>query len=143
LSVAVGEVGAMPKNIGQNPILIIGHDILALGLAAMLRARGVRVVVVRGAEPNGNPLSLPGPRPAAIIIDLLIAKRDDFALLRQLRAMPHLEGVPVLVLSPGTVAQDASALEARLRAFAAQPLLTPHDLDTVLGELERSLASVA
>jgi DNA-binding NarL/FixJ family response regulator len=141
MSVPAGEVEAMP-NLGQNPILIIGHDILALGLAAMLRARGMRVVV-RGAEPGGSPLSLPGPRPAAIIIDLLIAKRDDFALLRQLRALPQLEGVPVLVLSPGTVAKDAPALEARLRAFAAQPLLTPHDLDTVLGELKRSLASVA
>jgi DNA-binding response OmpR family regulator len=125
-----------------GPILIIGHDILAFGLAAMLRARGMRVIVRGGERQDGDSL-LAGPRPAAIIVDLMVARRDDFALLRRMQAAQHLAGVPILVLSPGTVSKDSAALENQLRAFAARPLLTPHDLDTVLGELERTPASVA
>ena len=119
-----------------KPLLIIGHDILAFGLAALLRARGLRVIVRGGERQDGEAL-LAGPHPAAIIIDLMVARRDDFALLRHLRAATQLAGVPILVLSPGTVSKDSLALERQLRSFDARPLLTPHDLDTVLGELER------
>ena len=125
-----------------EPILIIGHDILAFGLAAMLRARGMRVIV-RGGDRRDSDSLLAAPRPSAIIIDLMVARRDDFALLRRMQATQHLAGVPVLVLSPGTVSKDSVALENQLRAFAARPLLTPHDLDSVLSELERAPASVA
>lgn len=119
-----------------EPILIIGHDLLAFGLAAMLRARGLRVIVRGGERQDGEAL-LAGPRPAAIIIDLMVARRDDFALLRFLRASAQLADVPLLVLSPGTVSKDMVALERQLRSFDARPLLNPHDLDTVLGELGR------
>ena len=86
---------------------------------------------------------LAGSRPAAILIDLMTAWRDDFALLRRIRTSPQFGTVPVLVLSPGTIGQDSAMLDARLRALGAQPLLSPHDLDDVLHELERSLVSVA
>lgn len=124
-----------------GPILIIGHDILALGLAAMLRSRGLRVIVRDGAQDNA--LLLSGPRPAALVIDLMVARRDDFAILRRVRAAAHLAGLPVLVLSPGTVSRNGAELEGRLRDYDARPLLTPHDLDSLLAELERSLISVA
>ena len=126
----------------SETILIIGHDILAFGLAAMLRARGLRVVV-RGGERADDAAALTGPRPSAIIVDLMVARRDDFALLRRLRSTPHLAEVPLLVLSPGTVSKDSAGLEKRLRAFDARPLLDPHEFDTVLGELRRAPASVA
>ena len=125
-----------------DPILIIGHDLLALGLAAMLRSRGQRVIVRGGSRKETAALVLP-QSPAAIIVDLMVACRDDFALLRRLRATSSLAKTPILVLSPGTVGQDGGALERQLRAFAAQPMLSPHDLDAVLGELARSHASVA
>ena len=125
-----------------DPILIIGHDLLALGLAALLRSRGQRVIVRGGTREDVAALVLPH-RPAAIFVDLMVACRDDFALLRRLRAAPTLTTTPILVLSPGTVGQDGGALERQLRAFAAQPMLSPHDLDAVLGELARSHASVA
>ena len=124
------------------PVLIIGHDLLALGLAASLRARGQWVITpgTTAAEREGL---FAGPPPAAIIVDVLIASRHDFALLRQLRQHTHLRSVPVLVLSPGTIERERGALEGQLRALGARPLLHPHDLDEVIGELDRSLASVA
>lgn len=125
-----------------NPILLLGSDLLILGLAAMLRARGRRVLA-RGVDHQDLDMILAGPRPAAILIDLMVAWRDDFALLRRIRLMSQFSGVPILVLSPGTVADDHAMLDARLRSLGAQPLLSPHDLDDVLNELERSLVSVA
>jgi CheY-like chemotaxis protein len=134
------EGGAMERP--TDPILIIGHDLLALGLAALLRSRGQRVVVRGGTREEIAALAVPA-NPAAIIVDLMVACRDDFALLRRLRSAPPLATTPILVLSPGTVGHDAELLERQLRAFAAQPMLSPHDLDAVMGELARSDASVA
>lgn len=124
-----------------SPLVIIGHDIMALGLAAALRARGLRVVV-RGGMVDGSYLP-DDTRPTAIIVDLLMAQRDGFAVLRALRAEPRAAGVPILVLSSGTVLGESAALEARVRAFDARALLTPHDTDSVIREVERSLAQVA
>lgn len=125
-----------------DPILLIGNDLLILGLAAMLRARGRRVLV-RGGGRHDLDTALAGSRPAAILIDLMTAWHDDFALLRQIRILPQFGAVPILVLSPGTIGHDYAMLDSRLRALGVQPLLSPHDLDDVLNELERSLVSVA
>jgi len=134
------EAGAMER--ATDPILIIGHDLLALGLAALLRSRGQRVVVRGGTREDIAALVVPAS-PDAIIVDLMVACRDDFALLRRLRSAPTLATTPILVLSPGPVGQDAGMLERQLRAFSAEPMLSPHDLDAVMGELARSDASVA
>jgi CheY-like chemotaxis protein len=134
------KAGAMER--ATDPILIIGHDLLALGLAALLRSRGQRVVVRGGTRDHIAALVVPA-NPVAIIVDLMVACRDDFALLRRLRSTPVLASTPIVVLSPGTIGHDAATLERQLRAFAAQPMLSPHDLDAVLGELARSHASVA
>jgi len=125
-----------------KPVLIIGHDLLARGLAAQLRARGQRVIVWGGTREEVAALVAP-LRPAAIIVDFMVARHDDFSLLRHLQAGSGLVGIPILVLSPGTIDQDIVALERRLRAFDARPMLSPHDLDAVLGELADSLTSVA
>ena len=124
------------------PVLIIGHDLLALGLAALLRARGQRVIVRGGRREELVTLLIPR-HPAAIIVDLLVAQRDDFSLLRRLRAVRELAAVPLLVLSPGTIERDAPGLESQLRGFGAQPMLSPHDLDAVLGALASPQRSVA
>lgn len=129
---------------GNGPgttLVIIGHDIMALGLAAALRARGLRVMV-RGGLVNGRYLPA-DTQPTAIIVDLLMAERDGYALLRALRAAPCTAGVPILVLSSGTVLDGSADLEAQMRVFDARALLTPHDIDSVIDEVERSLAQVA
>ena len=86
---------------------------------------------------------LNGGAPAAIIIDLLVARRDDFLLLRRLRGSARFARVPIIVLSTGTLGGERAGLEARLRSFGARPLLAPHDIDDVVSELERSRLSIA
>ena len=124
-----------------SPLVIIGHDIMALGLAAALRARNLRVVV-RGGPVDGRYLPAEG-HPAAIIVDLLMAERDEYALLRALRAETHEADVPILVLSSGTVLDESADREAHVREFGARALFAPHDIDAVISEVERSLAQVA
>lgn len=118
--------------------LLIGHDLLILGLAAQLRARGARVVV-RAELRRDLEAAIGGAVPSAIIVDLLVARRDDFALLRRLRDYTPLARVPIIVLSAGTIGVERATLESRLRSLGARPLLAPHDLDDVLEEVERSL----
>lgn len=122
--------------------LIIGNELLALGLAAQLRGRG-EYVLVRGALRHDLDGVLNGAVPSAVIIDLLVAHRDDFLLLRRLQASARFCGVPVLVLSPGTIGPERTTLEARLRSLGARPLLAPHGIDDILNELARSRVSVA
>ena len=125
-----------------HTILLIGHDLLVLGLAAYLRERGGQVLV-RGDLRHDLDPGLNGAVPSAIIIDLLVARRDDFLLLRRLRGSARYARVPILVLSTGTLGVERAGLEARLRSFGARPLLAPHDIDDVVGELEHSRMSVA
>jgi DNA-binding response OmpR family regulator len=122
--------------------LLIGHDLLVLGLAAYLRERGGQVLV-RDDLRHDLDSGLNGAVPSAIIIDLLVARRDDFLLLRRLRGSARFARVPIIVLSTGTLGVERAGLEARLRSFDARPLLAPHDIDDVVGELERSRMSVA
>lgn len=122
--------------------LLIGHDLLVLGLAAHLRERDGRVLV-RGDLRHGLDPGLNGAIPSAIVIDLLVARRDDFLLLRRLRGSACLARVPIIVLSTGTLGEERAGLEARLRSFGARPLLAPHDIADVVGELERSQMAVA
>lgn len=128
----------------QDTVLVIGNGIFAAGLAGLLRSRGLRVIRREAQESSHVLASLPSP-PVAIVIDLLVASRDDFALLRRLRADRALATVPILVSSPGTIVGQEAAmnLEGRLRAYGARPLLHPHDLDVLLDALIHRPADVA
>ncbi len=122
-------------------IVIIGDGVYALSLAQLLRLRG-QCAVALNSEP-GSYEQIAGLSPLALIVDLMAAGRNDFALLRQLQADPSLSGVPVLVSSPGTVADDVSRLESQLRALGARPLLDSHELDVVLAEIAALKPKVA
>ena len=114
-------------------IVIIGDGVYALSLAELLRAGGHEAHAFNSERRNHEliaPLA-----PFAIIVDLMAARRNDFALLRRLHDDPALAGVTVLVSSPGTVAGDIPALECQLRALGARPLLDPHELEAVLDEI--------
>ena len=127
-----------------EPVLVIGPELFVYGLTAALRAQGLRAVPVLPGERGERFTLLPdGVQPGALLIDLLTARRDDFALLRRVRETPALAGVPVIVSSSGTVGADRRTVEYRLRALGTRPLLDPHDLGDIVGELYRTVATVA
>lgn len=125
----------------DRQIIVVGNGLFAAGLANFLRSRGHQASAL-DAGPDCYDILAARP-PDALIIDLLAARQDDFALLRRLRHNPILAVVPVLVSSPGTVVGDINRLERRLRALGAHPLLNPHDLDAILSELVDHTSHVA
>jgi CheY-like chemotaxis protein len=127
-----------------EPVLVIGPELFVYGVTAALRAQGLHAVPLSMSE-RGDSFALApeGPRPGALLIDLLVARRDDFALLRQVRETPALTDVPVIVSSSGTLGADRRTVEYRLRSLGTRPLLDPHDLADIVGELHRTLATVA
>ena len=121
----------MPER--ARTIVIIGDGVYALSLAQLLRLRGHCAEALDSERRSHEQIADLAPR--AVIVDLMVAGRNDFALLRQLQADPALRGVPVLVSSPGTVAGNVPELEAQLRALGARPLLDSHEIDAVLAEI--------
>ncbi len=121
----------MPERAGT--IVIIGDGVYALSLVQLLRLGSHRAEGLNSERRSYEQIARLAP--LALIVDLMVARRNDFALLRQLQADPSLRGVPVLVSSPGTVAGNVPELEAQLRALGARPLLDSHEIDAVLAEI--------
>lgn len=127
-----------------EPVLVIGPDLVVYGLTAALRARGLCAVPRPMSERGDYAALVPEDlQPGALLIDLMVARRDDFALLRRVRETPILAGLPVIVSSSGTLGADRWTVEYRLRALGACPLLDPHDLEDIVGALYRTVATVA
>jgi hypothetical protein len=125
----------------EQTIVVIGDGVYATGLADALRAGGHRALAV-GSD-HGDAGALAALAPDALVVDLMAARRADFALLRTLRSEPGLAGVPILVSSPGTVTDDPAWLERRLRSLDVRLLLEPHDLEAILGEMKVLARAVA
>ncbi|HET8631115.1 MAG TPA: hypothetical protein VFL91_27145 [Thermomicrobiales bacterium] len=116
-----------------GPLVVLGDGIYAASLGAALQARGSAVVVRAAADVRREGCAgLVAPRPAALVLDLMAARRDDFALLRLLRAEPGLRGVPLIVSAQGTPGGDLGTLDRQLTALGATPLLDPHDVEAIL-----------
>ena len=78
-------------------------DILE-AMSTILRSGPYRVATARDGEAA---LGLVRKRqPDLLVLDLLMPKKDGFAVIRELRANPETTGVPILVLT--TVVEDAS-----------------------------------
>lgn len=128
----------------QKPeIVVIGSGFFATAFAAALQARGhVTVAIDCPARADTPSVELPAGA-AVLVVDLLLARRDDFALLRALRSDSAFLSTPTFVLSSGTVTNDVAQLEDQLRAFGVEPLLEPVDLDTLLARLTAPISNAA
>ncbi len=67
-----------------------------------------------------------GPRPAALICDVMMPGKDGLTVLKELRADPELADLPVLMLS--ALAQESERLQIR-EAGASGLLTKPFDCD--------------
>jgi DNA-binding response OmpR family regulator len=76
-------------------------------------------------------------KPAIIITEILVAKRDGLALCRELKECAETKDTPILVFS--LLAAEARAREAGATAFLKKPLAEHRLVDTVC-ELLRSHA---
>ena len=75
------------------------------------------------------------PRPSLILLDLNLPKKDGREVLEELKADPNLQGIPVIIMTGSSAAQDI------LRSYELQAscyVTKPSDLD----EFNRTMASL-
>ena len=61
-------------------------------------------------------------RPALFILDLMLPEVDGFQLCRSIRAHPRLRGIPILILTARTAAEDRKrAMESGADAYITKP----------------------
>jgi len=85
-------------------------------------------------------------RPDLLVLDLLMPKKDGFAVIRELRGDPHFADLPIVVLT--TVVEDASRRRYQLetgREMGVQAYLQkpspPHELLRVVSEVLEKMAT--
>lgn len=91
-----------------NPIVVVrdGEELMSYLLGAGAHAR-------------------PGPpvRPALILLDLNMPRKDGFEVLREIRANPDLRQIPVVVLTTSTAAHDiVASYELGVNSFISKPV---------------------
>jgi DNA-binding response OmpR family regulator len=79
-------------------------------------------------------------QPDLILLDLMMPAGDGYLVMERLKAMPALEGIPVIVVS----AMDPTAHESRLAEAGADAFFQkPFDYDELLAAVQRALGTQA
>jgi DNA-binding response OmpR family regulator len=77
-------------------------------------------------------------QPDLILLDLMMPAGDGYLVMERLKAMPALEGIPVIVVS----AMDPRAHESRLAEAGADAFFQkPFDHDELLAAVQRALGA--
>ena len=132
----VAEALPGPSEDGGGKLVLLvddDRDLLAV-LAATLRRRGFEVATA--ADAVGAVTIAVKLRPDAVVLDVGLPGGDGATAMQRLRAMPHLAGAPVLMLSGR---DPAEYREAALKAGAAAYLTKPVDADELVAALRRAL----
>lgn len=118
-------------------ILIVDddQDIRRL-LAIRLKASGHEAVFAGDAISAVNQARK--EQPDLILLDVMLPAGDGYLVMERLKAMPAMEGIPVIVVS----ALDPSHQEDKLAASGADAYVQkPFDHEELLAEIDRALGA--
>jgi DNA-binding response OmpR family regulator len=116
-------------------ILIIDDDTVITQIAQrILEKKGYAVRVAADAR-KGLALALTYP-PDLIVLDYMMPQKDGLTLLADIRALPELKEVPVIMMT-GVSEQDivAKAIQLGVTDFMAKPFYPPRLLERVMKHL--------
>ena len=106
-------------------------------LEAVLGPQGWRVVRATGGEEGVR--TVRRERPAVVVLDLLMPDVDGFAVVEQLRADPHLDDVPIVVLTSKEMTRaDRERLAGQISYLAQKGTFPPADLVELVGRVAAS-----
>lgn len=109
----------------SRPRILVAEDDpdLLKMLEVVMRSLGDVVTAVDGQDALEKVRS--GPAPDVVVTDLMMPRMDGLALARQLKAMPALARVPVVMLTARTEARDVIAgINAGARFYVTKPFKT-------------------
>jgi CheY-like chemotaxis protein len=128
-------VQSLFRHMGSPKILIVDddQDIRRL-LGIRLRAGGYEPVFAGDAISAVNQARM--ERPDLILLDLSLPAGDGYLVMERLKAMPALEGIPVIVVS----ARNPQAEEERLAQSGADAFFRkPFDYEELLAAITGAL----
>ncbi len=124
----------------RRPLILVVEDDPDLGdaIVAFLKDEGLEAKLARDGDQAMRLVDQ--LRPAAMILDLMMPRRDGFSVLRELRADGRIATLPVIVVTA------IFGLSERLYATelgAADYVTKPFELDELLERVRNVLASHA
>lgn len=96
----------------------------------ILHDEGFDVLVATGGR--GMLELLKSERPAMILLDIMMPDGDGRGAFEQMRSMPHICHIPVVMMSAGVIGTSRSPLTLR---FLAKPFDLDHLLEVVIGTI--------
>jgi DNA-binding response OmpR family regulator len=106
---------------------LLGHRLKAQGYEAVFAGDAISAVNQARTE-----------RPDLILLDLSLPAGDGYVVMERLRAMPALEGIPVIVVS----ARDPLSEEERFAQSGADAFFRkPFDYEELVNAIERALGA--
>jgi DNA-binding response OmpR family regulator len=126
----------MPR--ARRPLVLVVEDDPDLGetIVTFLKEEGLDAKLARDGDQAMRLVDQ--LRPSAMILDLMMPRRDGFSVLRELRADGRINGLPVIVVTA------IFGLSERLYATelgAADYVTKPFELDELLERVRNVLAS--
>jgi DNA-binding response OmpR family regulator len=127
-------------NRSRRPLVLVVEDDPDLGetIVSFLKDEGLEAKLARDGDQAMRLVDQVAP--AAMVLDLMMPRRDGFSVLRELRADGRIARLPVIVVTA------IFGLSERLYATelgAADYVTKPFELDELLGRVRNVLASRA
>jgi DNA-binding response OmpR family regulator len=117
---------------GKHVVLIEDEPNIAEAISFILSREGVRVT--HSASGAGALALLQTAHPDVLVLDLMLPDRSGLEILAELRAVPALAALPVLMLTARGQHRDREAAErAGASAFLAKPFANADLLAAVRG----------
>ncbi len=99
-----------------------------------LEKEGYRVLIAADGEAAME--TTKAQKPDVIVLDLMMPKKDGFAFLQEMKALPDLAAIPVIMLSARILKEDAE----KARSLGAYAYLTkPFVATALLGQIQKAL----
>jgi CheY-like chemotaxis protein len=120
----------------MTTILVVEDEpLIAMALEAALEDAGYRVATAANGRQGLERLAA-APRPALVLLDMMMPVMSGPAMLAAMAADPDLGGVPVIILS--SLPEEAVRVRAK---GVADILRKPYTVGEVLGAITRVLSS--
>ena len=107
---------------GQKTIIVVEDEQEAAEMfAEMMRVNGFRVLKANGSKPAMSLID--AEKPAAIILDIMMADISGLEVLRYIQRKPGLACIPVIVVSAKSLPADIkTGLEAGASIYLTKPV---------------------